>query len=297
MNKKSKTSFSSDEIAEYYDRTEVHYRRAWDLNTSLAMHYGYWDEQVRTFRESLNRMNEKIAEEVGVQTGMHILDAGCGVGGSSIFLAKRFGAKVTGVTLSEKQVLSCKRNAALAGVLDLTNFYCEDFTKTSFPDESFDIIWGAESVVYITDKLAFFKEAKRLLKPNGRLILAEYVLSRPPETNREEKYLSKWLQAWAMDGIVPLADYEQASAVIGMPCIQNRNITDHIRKSSWRMYYGSHYLAVLSNLYRLINPKVNRFADKHYESLYYQYKALKSGLWEYYFLTFSKSEKNEKKIP
>ena len=54
-------AYTNEEIAAYYDTTEVHYERGWDLRHSLAMHYGYWDEKATTFRASLRRMNEALA--------------------------------------------------------------------------------------------------------------------------------------------------------------------------------------------------------------------------------------------
>jgi tocopherol O-methyltransferase len=77
--------FTNQDIADYYDQTEIHYRRAWDLEASLAMHYGYWKEDTSSFRESLQHMNEALAHMADIKRDDKVLDAGCGVGGSSIF--------------------------------------------------------------------------------------------------------------------------------------------------------------------------------------------------------------------
>ena len=97
-------------IIDYYNATEHSYKDAWDLNNSLAIHYGYWDEKVKTFPESLLRMNEVMMEAAGIKSTDHVLDAGCGVGGSSIFMAKNTGCTVTGITLSEKQIQQARVN-------------------------------------------------------------------------------------------------------------------------------------------------------------------------------------------
>src|SRR3989338_7530437 len=91
------------QIIKYYEDTEVDYRWVWDLRRSLALHYGYWDEKVSNYRQALARENEILAEKAGINKEDFILDAGCGVGGSSIFLAKKYGCKVVGITLSQKQ--------------------------------------------------------------------------------------------------------------------------------------------------------------------------------------------------
>src|ERR1700675_4128218 len=88
-------------IIEYYKDTENAYKDSWDLNNSHAIHYGYWDDKVKSFPQSLLRMNEVMMEAAAIKQSDMVLDAGCGVGGSSIFLASASGSKVTGITLSE----------------------------------------------------------------------------------------------------------------------------------------------------------------------------------------------------
>lgn len=80
-----------DRIVQYYQDTENAYKDSWDLNNSLAIHYGYWDEGVKSFPESLLRMNEIMMQTAVIQSTDLVLDAGCGVGGSSIYLASKLG--------------------------------------------------------------------------------------------------------------------------------------------------------------------------------------------------------------
>lgn len=91
-------------IIDYYENCETDYRLLWDLNHSHAMHAGYWDQTTHTLREALQRENEVLADLVRINAEDRVLDAGCGVGGSSMYLAQHRGCEVTGITLSEKQV-------------------------------------------------------------------------------------------------------------------------------------------------------------------------------------------------
>ena len=91
-------------IVSYYEATENAYKDAWDLQHSNAIHYGYNDAKAKTFRESLNRMNEVMKEAAGITSNDVVLDAGCGIGGSSVYLAQNAGCRVTGITLSDRQV-------------------------------------------------------------------------------------------------------------------------------------------------------------------------------------------------
>src|SRR6185369_10950841 len=121
-------------IVDYYAATENAYKDSWDLNNSLAIHYGYWDEKVKNFPQSLLRMNEVMIEAASIQAGDKVLDAGCGVGGSSIFLTKNVGCNVTGISLSEKQIEQAKANAFKNNLDDKLKFLQMDYCHTSLPD-------------------------------------------------------------------------------------------------------------------------------------------------------------------
>lgn len=280
--------FQPVDIVAYYDKTEVHYRRGWDLAHSLAMHYGYWDEKTKSFRHSLQRMNEMLASFGGLSRGERVLDAGCGVGGSSIFLAQQLGCELVGISLSERQIESAGRNAEKFGVGNRTQFLQADYRSTPFPAASFDLIWALESAVHDPKKLDFFKEASRILRPGGRIIMGEYIKTEAPMKARDQQLFYKWLGSWAISDLSTLSQLSAAATTYGLEPLAMQEITARVRKSSWRMYYGSFFLGLLSGGYRLYNPKVSHFADNHYKGLRYQYLALRRQLWQYYFISLRK---------
>ncbi|HEY6064002.1 MAG TPA: methyltransferase domain-containing protein, partial [Chitinophagaceae bacterium] len=186
-------------IIEYYKDTENAYKDSWDLNNSLAIHYGYWDDKVRSFPQSLLRMNEVMMEAAAIKRTDKVLDAGCGVGGSSIFLATALGCPVTGITLCEKQEQQATANAKQKGVEKLVGFRVMDYCDTDFPDASFDVVWGCESICYADDKHRFVKEAYRLLKPGGRLVVADGFVTMSEYNDR--LVIRKWLAGWQVKSL------------------------------------------------------------------------------------------------
>jgi len=100
----------------------------------------------------LNRLNAALASGIRIRPGARILDAGCGIGGSAIWLARTFGAFVTGITPVESQVERARRIAGELGVADRVQFMEQDYTCTTFPDASFDVVWAMESVCHAADK-------------------------------------------------------------------------------------------------------------------------------------------------
>ncbi|MCB0429224.1 MAG: class I SAM-dependent methyltransferase [Flavobacteriales bacterium] len=100
----NETTFQAKDIAEYYNTTHIHYEQWWDIKRSHSLHYGIWDTSTRNFREAIFNTNRIMMETAGIKDNERILDAGCGVGGAAIFVSERKKVKVTGITLSERQV-------------------------------------------------------------------------------------------------------------------------------------------------------------------------------------------------
>src|SRR5262245_32694962 len=89
QHKKSGNSAMSEveKVLHYFHKTRNDYRLFWMSRKSLAMHFGYYDETVRTHEASLLKMNEVLASYAQITAHTHVLDAGCGYGGSALWLA------------------------------------------------------------------------------------------------------------------------------------------------------------------------------------------------------------------
>lgn len=277
--------FSSRSVADYYNQTLNHYQKWWQLDKSLAVHYGFWKENTKTFSEALQNTNHFLAEMAEIKNGDRVLDAGCGVGGSAIYLAKHKHARVTGITLSEKQFAFANSKLEELKLNELVDFKLENYSQTSFPNETFGLIWAIESITSAPDKQQFASEAYRILKPGGKLIIADYFAT--AKEDGPEKLLEKWQGCWSMATFLTCIDYIRIFEKKGFAVLKNENITINITPSARRMYYSYLMGAVPSILYNAFH-NTSHFAKTHYKSGKYQYKALKSGLWEYRVLLLEK---------
>lgn len=275
-------TFSNRDIADYYNQTLNHYRRWWHLDEVQSVHYGYFDKTTHHFKEALLRMNEVLAGMAQAGDGDTVLDAGCGVGGSLFYLADRFRLKGTGITLSERQLAyALKANEKRKNREQLT-FLLKDYTDTGFPPGTFSLVWALESITSSSEKEKFAREARRLLKPGGKLIVADYYKTDRPDTRH---LLEKWRKTWSMAPFVTSGVFTALFEKAGFRHLETRNITRNIRPSSKNMYRASLLGALPSLLYNLTHH-TSRFAKTHYLSGIYQYKALKQGLWEYHIHLF-----------
>src|SRR5258708_15995704 len=162
------------------DETWLDYRRLWINSQNRAIHLGYWEKHPRSHAQSLLAMNRVLASHLGIRSGQRILDAGCGVGGSAIWLAKTYDVEVLGITPVASQVARAQRYAQEQGVADQASFEQQDYTHTVFPDATFDVLLSMENLCHAPDKRLVLAEARRLLRPGGRVGLLEYIPPPPP---------------------------------------------------------------------------------------------------------------------
>jgi SAM-dependent methyltransferase len=257
-------------IVEYYAASENAYKDSWDLNNSLAIHYGYWDEKVRSFPQSLLRMNEVMIEAGKIKSQDKVLDAGCGVGG----------CHVTGISLSERQVQQAVANAKQTNVSNLVDFKAMDYCNTSFADESFDVVWGCESICYADDKEKFIKEAFRLLKPGGKLIVADGFVTK--FENNDKPVIRQWLDGWQVNYLESPERFQQFMQSAGFENILFRDISTFTAHSSRRLY-KFYFLASLYLVWKKItfSNHATEMQKKNITACKYQYKGMKERLWQY----------------
>lgn len=154
---------------EHYDIDVELYRKM--LGPTMTYTCGIWSDG-GTLDDAQNAKHMKIAESLGLRPGQHVLDIGCGFGAFARFAADRFGARVTGVTISEEQLRYAQKNSATAS--DVRFLKC-DYRDIGdhFGPESFDHVVSIEMVEAVGHKNLdeFFAIAGKHLKKGGRFAL------------------------------------------------------------------------------------------------------------------------------
>jgi tocopherol O-methyltransferase len=278
---------SEQNKADYYSKIESYYKQslnaykdAWAMDSTMAIHYGYWDAEVKSFKASLGRMNQIMATFANIQAGEKVLDAGCGVGGSSIFLALNYNCHCTGITLSPSQLEIAKVNSVKNNVAHLTKFEIMDYTQTNFANQSFDIVWGCESICYAYNKEVLLKEVYRILKPGGRFIMADGMVSH--FDNNQNPTIKKWLQGWQVNYLETPEHWEQFGHNIGFKKIEYKNITAFTKHSSRRLLWFS-LVGVPYIWWNKLFGKIKwtEIQKNNIYACWHQYWGMKKGLWHY----------------
>jgi cyclopropane fatty-acyl-phospholipid synthase-like methyltransferase len=281
--------FSKNDISRYYDLSEVHYRKTWDLDESRSLHYGYWDDSVKNFHEALLNINKVLAEIAEIREGENILDAGCGVGGSSLWLAKEKNCTVKGISLNKRQIDKANALANAIGVHEKVSFEQKDYTDTFYAANSFDVVWAIESVCYADDKSDFLKEANRVLKPGGRLIIADF-FKRKDLNPGETKRVRKWAASWAINDFAIREEFEDQLKESSFHDVAWMDATDAIMPSAKKLY-RSYFLGIIgAKLYQFFNSNATELGKNSVQSAYLQFTTLKDGLWKYQIVSAVKNQ-------
>jgi ubiquinone/menaquinone biosynthesis C-methylase UbiE len=116
---------------------------------------------------------EELADLLTVAPEDHILDIGSGIGGPARYIARRFGARITGIDLTAEFCEVARQLTQMLGLEDRLDFKQGDATAMPFADASFDGAYSMNVSMNIADKAGFYAEIHRVLRPGGWLVLSE----------------------------------------------------------------------------------------------------------------------------
>ena len=145
-------------------------------------------------------------------TPKSVVDVGCGIGGSSRHIAKKYNCKAQGITLSPYQANRGNELAKEQGLSEKTSFQVADALNMPFESNSFDLVWSLESGEHMPNKEKFVNELMRVAAPGGRVIIVTWCHrdlepGEPSLSKKEEKILAKINRAYYLPKWCSVDDY------------------------------------------------------------------------------------------
>jgi ubiquinone/menaquinone biosynthesis C-methylase UbiE len=167
---------------------------------------GYWQSDTQNQEESCFNLMEKLLEFIPEKQG-NILDVGSGLGATTSYLLNYYSsAAIVGINISPTQIERSILNAPDC------KFLLMDAVNIEFEDNFFDNIICVESAFYFNTREKFLKEAWRVLKPGGNLVLSDMSFA-------TTEYLGDWTVPQA-NTVKDIAEYQNIYQQLGFQQLQ-----------------------------------------------------------------------------
>ncbi|MGE0463301.1 MAG: cyclopropane-fatty-acyl-phospholipid synthase family protein [Vicinamibacterales bacterium] len=249
--------FDASDIRRYYDRQTAGFVAFGQGGTEGAIHRAVWGPGVTTREQAFHSVEDRIAEMLADRTGgpsvgrgwasggpsvgpkwafggmdgraegaepLHVVDLGCGVGGSLCYLASRLPIRGTGITLSPLQARLAMDRVRALGLADRVTCIEGDFTR--LPDDlaPADLAFAIESFVHGPSPERFFAECARLVKPEGLLVICDDV-RRATGDRRAARTVEQFTRGWHVNTLVTADELRDLARTAGFAHERTTDLT------------------------------------------------------------------------
>jgi cyclopropane fatty-acyl-phospholipid synthase-like methyltransferase len=267
-------------IRGHYDLSTPFYRLLWGPH----VHHGLWDAE-ESPREAQVKLTERLATLAGISGGESLLDVGCGMGGSSILLARTRNCSSVGVTISPLQRRWASVSGRWQGVGKQLDFRCADAESVELPAESFDVVWSVECTEHLFDKPRFFQRTATWLKPGGTVAICAW-LAGDNLNEAQTKLVYEVCEGFLCPSLGTMGDYTSWMEAAGLEVATTEDWTARVAQT-WEICRRRVERSKVRWLARLVDRDTVTFLDR-FETILSAYR---SGAMRYGCLIAKKPRK------
>lgn len=250
---------SREDVARHYDQLDRFYRELWGEH----VHHGFWATGRETPDEAVRALVDVVAARARIVPKTNVVDIGCGYGATARLLAHEKLAFVVGYTVSESQYWYAQgQDAAQKKELEEKAIVDEeenprirlgDWLDNDLPDASQDAVIAIESTEHMPDKVAVFREAARVLKPEGRMVVCAWTAGRSPKPWQRRRLLEPIRREGRLAGLDREEDYVSWMTDAGLSVTGRDDVSDRVsrtwsvcsRRLLWGLVSDSRYVRFL----------------------------------------------------
>ncbi len=272
-------------VRRFYDTNAAAFERLGQGGASL--HRAVWGPGVATRVAAFHFVDELILAALPADvTKPTIVDLGCGLGASLLYLAGRIDLVGEGITISPVQASRAANLVAEAGAG--AHIRCREGDYLALPSDLAgvsDLTFSIEAFLHGRDADRYFREAARTLRPGGRLLICDDFLTSaaPPVSTRAARRLEEFRTGWRVGSLLTVDQVRLLAAEHGLDLVRDLDLTPGLELRRPR----DRWVSVLVTLGRAFRP-----AGDYWQALVggnaLQW-ALIQGLLSYRFLELHRS--------
>jgi SAM-dependent methyltransferase len=210
--------FGTDLVRRYYEQHTRTFLAFGEGGSLGALHRAVAGPGVTTKAGAFHYVEDMIAalaERLPASgSPMHVIDLGCGVGGSLCHLAGRLPIAGTGITLSPTQALLARDRIAAAGWSNRLRIIAGDFTDVPRDVAPADLVFAIESFVHAPDAARFFAECRRLVRPGGALVICDD-FRRPAAGADATAAIQRFCRGWHVNTLLTPGELQDLADAAG----------------------------------------------------------------------------------
>ncbi|KJK82395.1 hypothetical protein H634G_02589 [Metarhizium anisopliae BRIP 53293] len=196
-----------------------------------SIHLGYWNvpAEEQDVPSAANRMTSQVADRLALMPGQLILDVGCGNGRPALHIATHYDVHIKGITISNYQLEladAMLRDKLTAG--SATFEFADAMEPLPFDAASFDGAYAIEALSHISDKSAALAQVARVLRPGGRLVIADLFVDEDGG-GADSQALARISQAFELPTFCTGEQYQSLIEKAGLAVIDFLDVRDHVR--------------------------------------------------------------------
>lgn len=244
-------------VIQLYKKQSLIHRLFW---SDRNLHHGIYEKKTDSFRKALDNTNKLACSLLSLDKKDKVLDIGCGFGGTCRYMAKRYGAKVTGINLSPSHHKIAEKNIKKLSTVKLLK---KDMDDMQFKPRSFNKVIAIESMCYTKDKSRLLKNIFKILEKKGKIVVIDRFINKLGNKQDKELY-SNFLTKGSDDNLTQIKIFKKYMKDSGFRDIKTYDITKKIKRTIKRL----NRLGKIANPLFLILFKIGIVSKTEYEHIY-----------------------------